>query len=92
MKVVVLDKLIQVNGEHFEADAHVVAEGEAVPDGHHVSLLLRVVISQHLQQLDLNLSLFVKFLLVLQNFECDVLFLRVSMVDTAEDHTESPSA
>jgi hypothetical protein len=70
----------------------VVAEGEAVPYRHHVSLLIRVVISEHLQQLDLYLSLFVKFLLILKNFKGDVFFLRVGMVHTAEDYTECSSA
>jgi hypothetical protein len=70
----------------------VVAEGEAVPNSHHISLFVWVVISEHLQQLDLYLSLFVKFLLILQNFKGDVLFLRVGMVDTAEDYTECSSA
>lgn len=68
-----------------------VAEGEAVPYRDHVSLLVGVVISEHLQQLDLYLSLFVKFLLILQNFKGDVFFLRVGMVYTAEDYTESSS-
>ena len=42
-----------------------VAEGEAVPYSHNVTLLVRVVISEHLQQLDLYLSLLVKFFLIL---------------------------
>lgn len=68
-----------------------VAERETVPYSHNISLLIRVVISEHLQQLDLYLSLLMKFFLILQNFECHMLFLRVSMVHTAKDYTERSS-
>lgn len=66
-----------------------IAESKTVPYGHDISLLLWVVISKHLQQFDLYLPLFVEFLLILQNFESHMLFLRVRMVHAAEDHPES---
>jgi hypothetical protein len=68
-----------------------ITESKAVPYSHNVSFLFRVVISEHLQQLDLNLSLLVKFLLILQNFEGYMLFLRVGMVYTAKDYSEGSS-
>jgi hypothetical protein len=69
-----------------------VPEGEAVPDGHYVSLVFKVIVSEHLKNLDLNLALLVEFLLVLQDFEGDLLFARGSMVHAADDYAESPSA
>ena len=68
-----------------------VAESKAVSDCHDVSFLVEVVISEHLQQLDLDLSLLVKFLLILQNFKGHMFLLRMGMIYAAKDYSESSS-
>ena len=68
-----------------------VAESKAVSYCHDVSFLLEVVISEHLQQLDLYLSLLVKFLLILQNFKGHMFLLRMGMIYAAKDYSESSS-
>lgn len=69
-----------------------VAEGEAVSDGNHVAPVLRVVIPQHFQDANLNLSLLVKLLLVLEYLQGNLLFDRRCMVHTAYDYSECPAS
>lgn len=68
-----------------------IAESEAVSYCDDVSFLVEVVISEHLQQLDLYLSLLVKFLLILQNFKGHMFLLRMGMIYAAKDYSESSS-
>ncbi len=91
MEIIVLDKLIEVYAEHFEAYANVVAEGKAVPNGDYVPFLIRVIIPQHCQQFYLNLTLLVKFLLVFQDLQSNMLLLRVRMVNTTYNYAKGTS-
>jgi len=73
-----------------------VTEGEAVSHAHYVAFLLWVVVAEHLEDLDLDLALLVKLLLVLKDLQGYVVsFLALSgglVVDAANNHTESPAA
>ena len=72
-----------------------VSEGKTVAHADNVALLLWIVVAEHLQDLDLDLPLLVKLLLVLQDLQGDVVcllaFARGLVVDTPDDHTESAS-
>ena len=46
LEVIVLDELIQVNAQHFERDAHVASEREAVFDAHNVFGVVAVIVSK----------------------------------------------
>ena len=48
---------------------HVVPESETVLNDHHVLFVFRVIVSQHLQDLNLDLALLMQFLLVLENLK-----------------------
>jgi len=69
-----------------------ITEGELIPDADHVSLILRVVISEHGKYFDLDLSLLVKLLLVLQYFHGNMLLLRMRVIYAPNDDTESSTA
>lgn len=107
MELVVLNELVQIDAQELKAYTlkiglrlrdpyHMVTEGEAVAHTNYVSLLFGVVVAEHLENLDLDLPLLVKLLLVLQYLQRDVLRLlalaRGLVVDAPDHHAEGASA
>jgi hypothetical protein len=88
LKIVVLDKLIEIYAEHFERDAYVISESETISNTNHISLILRIIISQHGKNFNFYFPLFMQFFLIFQDFHSDLLFLRVCMVYAADDYTK----
>ena len=63
-EVVVLEEIVQVDGEELEGDAQVAAEVEVLLHLHQIMLVLLVLVPQVLQNLELHQRLVVKPLLV----------------------------
>ena len=90
LEIIILDELVQVDTQHLEDDAHMASEREAVLDPHYVLAVVHVAIPQGLEDLDLDLSLLMELLPVLQDFEGYMLFSLV--VIAAENHSECASS
>jgi hypothetical protein len=61
LEFVILDELVEIDREKLKGYAHMVAESEAIPNSHYIPLVFQVIIPQHLEDLDLYLTLLVQF-------------------------------
>lgn len=86
LKVVHLDKLIQIHGQHLKAQDEVLAEHQRFNDAHNVLLIIRVVDFEFLQDSSLDEALLVEALFVAQDLQGDdLLFLVIpALEDLAE--------
>ena len=77
MKVVALNELIEVYAEKLESDAKVLAKHYVVFHADDVAFVLRIIVSQVLQNLNLDCRLVVEAFLVTNDLECNELTLLV---------------
>lgn len=77
MKVVALNELIEVYAEKLESDAQVLAKHYVVFHADDVAFVLRIIVSQVLQNLNLDCRLVVEAFLVTNDLECNELTLLV---------------
>ena len=88
LEVVVLDELVQVDGQHLKRDEHVTPEGEVVFDPDDVLAVLSVMVPQSLQDSNLDFTLLMELLPVLENLKGDSLLVLVVVAP----HHDSKSA
>ena len=69
LKLVLLDQFVQVDGQQFEGDAHVIAEDKTVVQVNNVHLVVLVLLLEVLEDLDLLLGLAVKPRLIPHHFQ-----------------------
>lgn len=72
LELILLDQLIQVDGEQLEGDADVVAEDEAIVQVNDVHLIVLVLLFEVLEDFDLLLGLPMKTRLIANHFQCHV--------------------
>lgn len=77
LELVLLDQLVQVNGQQFESDASVVPKRERIEHVDDVHRIIFVLFTEVLQYTDLLLCLAVETLLVAYHFKRDILPLLV---------------
>lgn len=87
LEIIVFHELIKVDAQHFKTHADVVSESKFVFDTHNVLAIFVVIISESLQDFNLDLSLLMEFLPVFQNLYTNVLLIFV--VKTSQNDTES---
>ena len=90
MEVVVFDKLVQVDAQHFEANADMAPESEAFPRPDDVLAVLMIIISESLQDFNLNLTLLVEFLPVFKDLDRHMFLCLV--IEAPENHTKCSSS
>lgn len=88
MEVVVLDELIEVDGEEFERDDEVLAEYEVVLDHDDVVSIIRVILLEVLEDLQFHSSLVLELFLVPDELHSDQLVGLV--VQTLNGLAEAP--
>lgn len=68
-----------------------VAEGKAVSDCDNISLIFRVVITEHRQDFNFDLALFVKLLFILKYLKSNLLLVWSVVVHTTNNHAKGSS-
>lgn len=90
LEIVIFDKLVEINAKHFKTNADMWPEGKVGIDPYDVFTVLMVLISEGLQYFDLNLTLLMELLPVLEDLDGHMLFSL--MIKAPEYHTEGSSS
>ena len=90
MEIVIFYKLVEVDTQHLKANTNMGSEGKVGINPHDVLAVLMVLVSEGLQYFDLDLSLLMQFLPVLENLDGDM-FLGLVIKAPKHDTEGTPS-
>lgn len=90
LKIIVLDKLVKVDAQHFENDEDMTSENKIFFDTHNIFGIVVVGVPQCFQNLNFNLALLVQFLPILKNLYSTKLFCL--MIKASHNNAKSPSS
>lgn len=90
LEVVILDELVQVYRQHFKPNAHMAPKSKIAFDSHNILLVFMIRVPQSFQDLDLNLTLLMQFLPILENLDSNRFFILV--IKAFQNDTKCSSA
>lgn len=73
-KVIILDKLIEIDRKHLKSDTKMIAPQEIILHLNAILIIMRIISPQMIQNPDFDNTLLVKSFLVPYNFKCNVFF------------------